>query len=224
LAKILLVEDDPQIAEQLKQWFATEGHVFEWAESGEDALQLLEGFSFDVILLDWILPGQTGLDVCRQYRRNGGSSKIIFLTGQGDIDNKEQGLSYGADDYMVKPFNARELSARIRAVLRRPAEEPERKVLKSGAVVFNPASRIVTANDQSVHLMPKEAAILEYLMMHPNQSFGSQALLKAVWPHEEDMSITTVRSWVRNLRSKLAGAGLENFIKTEGNSGYKVEE
>src|ERR1700728_290716 len=96
VAKILLVEDDIQIGERLKEWFSTEGrYIFEWVTNGEDALQLLSTFGFDVVLLDWMLPGQTGLEVCKEYRRNGGNSKIIFLTGQSDITDKEQGLNFG---------------------------------------------------------------------------------------------------------------------------------
>ncbi len=223
MAKILLVEDEAHIAQELKEWFSTEGHVFEWVDNGEDALQLLGGFTYDVILLDWMLPGMTGLEVCKEYRNRGGTSKIIFLTGQGEIKNKEQGLTLGAEDYMVKPFQARELSARIRAVLRRPSDLYETNHLTVGIVTLNPTSRIVTCKDQSVHLMPKEAALLEYLMRHPNKTFGSADLRKAVWPTEEDMAIATVRSWMRNLRTKLSGAGLDDYVKTEPNAGYKVE-
>jgi DNA-binding response OmpR family regulator len=224
LAKILLVEDERHIADALKEWFATEGHVFEWVDNGEDALQLLKGFTYDIILLDWMLPGITGLQVCKEYRNQGGTSKIIFLTGQGDINSKEQGLTLGAEDYLVKPFDTRELSARIRAVLRRPSDIYETNLLTVGAVTLNPSSRTVTSKDKSVHLMPKEALVLEFLMRHPNKTFGSADLRKAVWPNEEEMAITTVRSWIRNLRTKLASAGLEDFVKTEPNAGYMVQE
>src|SRR5271154_2531963 len=110
MAKILLVEDDVELAERLSDWFSTESYIFEAVHSGEDALQLLDSFDFDVILLDWNLAeaGLTGLDVCRHYRTKGGQAPIIFLTGKGDIPSKGEGLDSGADDYLVKPFDIRE--------------------------------------------------------------------------------------------------------------------
>ena len=101
MAKFLLVEDNPALAESLTEWFEADGHILEVATPGEDGLQMLRNFKYDLILLDWTLPGISGLDVCKQYRKEGGASHIIFLTGQGDIDHREEGLDCGADDYMV---------------------------------------------------------------------------------------------------------------------------
>lgn len=223
MAKILLVEDDPAIAERLKEWLAAEGHLLEWASSGEDGLQLLEGFGFDVVLLDWVLPGITGLEVCKQFRRMGGLSKVIFLTGQGDIDEKEQGLNFGADDYVVKPFECRELSARIRSVLRRPAVPPTPSVLIAGAVSLNPVTRMVKSGERVAHLMPKESALFEHFMKNPGKSYSIADLTRAVWPGDGEMSAGTVRSWLRNLRAKLASVGEEGFIKTEPGYLYKID-
>ena len=223
MAKILLVEDDLNVGEKLKEWFAVEGgHIFEWVTSAEDALQLLNTFGFDVLLLDWNLPAQTGLDVCKQYRKSGGRGKVIFLTGQSDIENKEQGLHYGGDDYLVKPFDCRELSARIRSVLRRPDQGPIIDRLIIGDMSLDPRSRTVTAGDKSIQLMPKEAQLLEFLMKHPDQSYRSNELSKAVWPTGNELDANTVRSWVRNLRVKLTSIGKENFIKTVAGSGYQA--
>jgi CheY-like chemotaxis protein len=105
MAKILLVEDDVELAERLADWFETESYVFEAVYSGEDALQLLKSFDFDVILLDWNLPGISGIEVCKHYRAKGGQAPIIFLTGQGSIPARSEGLDSGADDYLVKPFD-----------------------------------------------------------------------------------------------------------------------
>ncbi len=121
MAKLLLVEDDLELSLKLKEWLASQGYLLETVTTGEDALQMLNHFQFDILLLDWDLPGISGLEVCRQYRLSGGTSFILFLTGKGDISSKEQGFDLGADDYLVKPFDARELSSRIRSLLRRPA-------------------------------------------------------------------------------------------------------
>ena len=224
MAKILLVEDDIQIGEKLKQWFSNEGnYLFEWVTSGEDALQLLGFSTFDVILLDWTLPGQTGLDVCKRHRENGGNSKIIFLTGRSDITSKEQGLNFGGDDYLVKPFDCQELSARIRSVLRRPNLAPPSTLLELGDISFDPKQRKVTVSGQTVQLMPKESKLFEFLLTHPNQCFGSAMLHQAVWPTDAGLDANTVRSWMRNLRSKLESVGQADLIKTVAGAGYKID-
>ena len=181
MAKVLIVEDDPQLQRKLQEWFISENHLVEAVDSGEDALQLLTNFKFDLVLLDWNLTDITGLNVCQRYRENGGTTPIIFLTGEGDIDHKEAGLNSGADDYLVKPFELRELAARIRSVLRRPHELLPSE-LKVGDVCLDPSKRSVTYGASQMHLMPKECALLEYLMRHPNHCFSAKTLLDAVWP------------------------------------------
>lgn len=222
MAKILLVEDDSELADKLKFWFTSQGEILEHVSSGEDGLQVLGNFAFDLILLDWTLPGISGLDLCKQYRKSGGTTPVIFLTGRGDINSKEQGLDYGADDYLVKPFDVRELAARIRSVMRRPSSLLPSEV-RIGNVVLDTKTRILTVDEGTSRLMPREAALLEYLMRHPNRIFGSKDLLNAVWPSDAEASSETVRSWMRNLRQKLSAAGKEDFIKTIPGSGYLIE-
>lgn len=207
---------------KLTEWLASRGFLVETVGTGEDALQMLANFQFDVLMLDWELPGISGLDVCRQYRLSGGTSFIIFLTGKGDISNKEQGLEFGADDYLVKPFDSRELVARIRSLLRRPAGLLPNEV-RIGDVLLNPEKRILVVNGASHPLTQMEAALLEYLMRHPNRIFGSKNLLDAVWPSSKDVSTDTVRSWMRNLRKKLEAAGQRDLIKTIPGSGYIID-
>jgi two-component system, OmpR family, manganese sensing response regulator len=222
VAKILVVEDDPEIVDKLKTWFSSEGHLLEAVTSGEDALQLLQNFSFDVAILDWQLPGMSGLELCKRYRETGGLCYIIMLTGKGSVDHKELGLDSGADDYLVKPFEMRELSGRVRAILRRPHGLLPTEVQVSD-VFLNLQSKTVTVGKETIRLMPKEAALLEYLMRHPNRTFSSKDLLNAVWPSDRDASTETVRSWMRNLRQKLNAAGKEDFIKTISGLGYMIE-
>src|SRR5215510_14437958 len=118
MAKILLIEDDTDLTAKLSDWFKSENYVIDVATTGEDAMQLLASFTYDVIILDWILPGLAGLEVCQKFRADGGQTPIIFLTGKGQIASKETGLDSGADDYLVKPIGVRELSARLRSMLR----------------------------------------------------------------------------------------------------------
>jgi two-component system, OmpR family, manganese sensing response regulator len=222
MAKILLVEDDAELAERLGDWFTLEGHSPEIVTTGEDALQMMEGYTFDVIVLDWGLPGITGLSVCQRYRKQGGKAPVLFLTGKGDIDSKEAGLDAGGDDYLVKPFDVRELSARIKSLLRRPAGLlPTGLRLKDMELELE--TRTVKVGGKSVHLMPKQSALLEFLMRHPNRPFGAKALLEAVWPSESDASEDTVRTCVKTLRRQLELVGKEDLVKTILGSGYLIE-
>ena len=222
MAKILLVEDDVQLGTRLKEWFSEEGHLLEVALSGEDAMQLLGSFSYEVLLLDWTLPGMSGLDICKQYRKSGGLANIIFLTGRGDINDKEEALDYGADDYVTKPFDSRELSARVRSVLRRPYSMlPDELNIRD--IVLDLKTRVVSKGSASEHLMPRESAILEFFMRHPNQVYSSQELVKALWESDKDITQETARSWMRNLRTKLENIQVNDLIRTIPKTGYVLD-
>ena len=223
MAKILLVEDDVELANNLTRSLAKEGHMLETVHSGEDALQMLESYQFEVIILDWSLPGITGLEVCRTFRKNGGTTSVIFLTGHSDIQSKESALDSGGDDYLTKPFESRELNARIRSVLRRPVHNLNLGLSIKG-VELAPAKRIMTINSTTYYLTPKECALLEYLMRHPNCAFSADALVDAVWPSDGEGTAASVRSWMRLLRQKLDAAGCPDFIKTQHGSGYIIEQ
>ncbi len=222
MSKILLVDDDEALGRDVRDWFAANSLHLEVALTGEDALQLLSSFEYDLILLDWNLPGISGLDVCKHFRKGGGRSYIVFLTGQGDIDSKEAALDAGGDDYVTKPFDIREVLARIRSVMRRSLSiTPE--VFELNGVQFDPEKRQLTFNQQTVRLTAKESALLQYLMRHPNRPFNASKLLSAVWPSESEASTDTVRTWMHHLRAKLSGMGKEDFIKTVAGAGYVIE-
>lgn len=223
MSKFLLVDDDVELGLRLKDYFLQKSINLEIAVSGEDAIQLLTAFDFDLILLDWMLPGVTGLDLCRYYRNHGGQTHIIFLTGEGDIDNKEKALQSGGDDYIVKPFDLRELSARIGSVLRRSINIINEAITIRG-VTLDTQNRTLTTPLTALKLTPKEAMMMEYLMRHRNRPFSAGKLLSAIWPSETDVSVGTVRTAMHNLRQKLASAGQEFFIKSIANSGYVIED
>lgn len=222
MAKVLLVEDDETLVAKLKDWFANEGHVLEVAMLGKDALQMLDCYKYEVVILDWELPDISGPEICRQFRRAGGKSYVIFLTGKGSIDSKEQGLDSGGDDYMVKPFDVRELSARIRSVLRRPPELSA-TILTIKGVTLRPGSRSAVVEGKEILLLPKELQLLEFLMRRPNRAFSAQSLMDAVWPSDSEAAVDTVRTWMLRLRKKLASAGKEDFIKSMQGYGYMIE-
>jgi len=222
MSKILLVEDDLQISESLQAWFKQEKIVFEAVQLGADALQLLNSFEFDVIILDWGLPDMTGIEVCRQYRARGGAAAILMLTGKDSIDDKEVGLDSGADDYLTKPFDVRELAARLRSLLRRPRSVKPDDLAVNG-VSLSLKTRTVKVGDETARLMPKECAMLEYLMRHTDTIFSSKTLLDAVWPSDSESSEDTVRTCMRSLRLKLQKLGREDLIKTVLKAGYIIE-
>lgn len=224
MAKILLVEDDTTLAGALCAYLSQENYTVEAVESGEDALQLLAAFEYDVVVLDWNLPGITGEVVCNEYRKRNGQASIIFLTGQNDISFLEKGLDVGADDYLTKPFEVRELAARLRSLLRRRRSsfESELRVLN---LWLKPEKNVLLADEQQeVVLRPKETALLEYFIRNPNRIFSAQNLLDAVWASESTASSNTVRTWMGLLRGKLAPLGHENLIRTVPGAGYIMEK
>jgi len=222
MAKILIVEDDTQLADTIREWLSFEHHTVEMAHDGAMAWEYMQSYSFDVVILDWDLPSMDGLELCRKFRARGGASPILFLTGKTAISDREIGLDSGADDYLVKPFHFKELLARIRALLRRPPVSQE-NVLTIGNISLDQAIHRVTMNNEEVRLQPKEFSLLEFLMRHPNQVFGSRALLDAVWTSESEASEDVVRTYVKTLRRKITTAGEPCLIQTVHGVGYIIE-
>lgn len=210
MARVLLVEDDPTLSSRLVQWLERERFEVQHTASGDEALGLLKTYSFDLIILDWILSGISGVEVCRSYRACGGRSSVLMLTRKSDIQDKEEGLDAGADDYLPKPFHPREFSARVRALLRRqPGYAAE--ILKVGDLVLDKAAHKVTLKGESIKLFPQEFALLEFFMKHPNQIFSNQALLERVWPIDSDATTDAVRTCLKSLRKKIDKTGDKNI-------------
>jgi len=220
--KVLIVDDDVELTDRLQVGFAETDLSLVVVHSSKEALSLLTVSNFDLILLDWNLPGIDGLTLCKRFRESNGATYIIFLTGQSDIESKEKALDAGGDDFLAKPFHLRELFARIRSVSRR-APEILSETLQLSGVSLNTADRVATYADKQTSLTKKECAMLEYLMRHPNRPMTAQKLLQAVWPSETDSSVETVRTWMMTLREKLDSIGKPDLIKTVVRSGYVIE-
>ncbi len=221
MAKILIVEDDRQLCDLIVDWLTGEGHVPEVVHKGAEGLERLRFYKYDLVILDWELPGLSGVEICREYRMIGGQAPVIMLTGKREVEEKEAGLDSGADDYLTKPFHFKELSARLRALLRRPAGV-HRTVLTAGALSLDPSSRRVLLREQEVDLQPKEFALLEFLLRHPNQPFSSEAIVDRVWSSESDASPDTVRIHIMRLRKKIDEDGKESMIRTIHRVGYML--
>jgi len=222
MPKILLAEDDTELAAVVKDWLTREFHLVEWVEDGKDALESLKHYEYDLVILDWALPGLTGVDIAKQFRARGGTTPILMLTGKTMIREKEEGFDSGADDYLTKPFDPRELSARIKALLRRPKGVLS-NVLKFGDLELDPRSRRVVRAGNSVQLGPKEFGLLEFFMRHPGEVFTSEVLLERVWLNESDSSPDTVRVHINRLRNKIDTSEEESLIRTVFKQGYSFQ-
>ncbi len=222
MAKVLVVEDEHDLAGPIKDWLTREQHLVELADNGNDAIDKLNVYKFDLIVLDLMIPGISGMEVCRRFRSQGGLTPILMLTAKSAVEDKEAGLDAGADDYLTKPFHLKELSARVRALLRRHTQSTGTE-LKVAGLALDMLSRKVTLNGEEIHLVPREFSLLEFFMRHPNQVFSAEALLDRVWASDTLASPDTIRTYIKILRKKLGGEGKESLIRTVHGVGYKLE-
>lgn len=222
MAKILVVEDDKYLATILGDSLAMQKHLVETAYTGTDGREKLLFYTFDLVILDWDLPKISGIEICTEFRSRGGKTPVLMLTGKDKISEKETGLDAGADDYLTKPFDLNELAARVRALLRRPSGYSG-TTLRSGNVEIDPALIKVTRDGEEVRLLPKEYALLEFLMRHKGQVFNTEAILNRVWSSESDATSESFRTCLKRLRQKIDVPGQPSIITTVHGLGYKVE-
>ncbi len=223
MAKILVVEDEEDLASVVRDWLVRDNHTVEVVDDGEAALEDLMMHKFDLVVLDLMLPKLNGLEICRRYRAKGGDAHILMLTAQSSLDDREAGLDIGADDYLPKPFELRELVARVRALLRRPsARVPETVTL--GELVIDIRQARVTKCGAEVKLVPKELDLLLFLVRHPGQHFTAEALLERVWSSSATPLPETVRTHVKTLRKKIDTPGKPSVITHVPGFGYKLEQ
>ena len=218
-AKILLVEDDAQLAVGVQTWLNDESHEVDWCQTGEESLNKLAKQHYDLIILDIGLPDMTGFELCRLYRDQGGKARILVLSGCTSLDDKITGLEAGADDYVPKPFDRRELSLRVAAMLRRSLEFAD-DTMHFEDIDMNLASHQVSRAGQPLRLVPQEFALLEFLMRNPNRVFSAEELLRTVW--QGGGSIDTVRTHIKTLRKKLEQNGKRPVIRTIQGVGYSL--
>ncbi|HLT21398.1 MAG TPA: response regulator transcription factor [Thermomicrobiales bacterium] len=219
--RILVVEDEVRLAEMIAQGLGDEGHAVTTVHSGEDALDHATVSDFDAIVLDVMLPGISGIDVCRSLRARRIQTPILILTARDAVEDRVAGLDAGADDYMIKPFAFAELSARLRALSRRPPESLD-PVLQVGELRLDPATHQVWRGDEEFVLPNKEFRILEYLMRHPNQVLTRAMITDHVWDYDFPSSANVVDVHIRSLRRKLEDPYEKKHIQTVRGVGYRI--
>lgn len=223
MAKILFVDDDHAFAESIVAWLKASAHTVDFVDNGEDALQLLNVSLWDIVILDWQMSGISGSEVIEKFRRAGGNTPIILLTGRKDIGSKIHGLDVGADDYVVKPVNPTELAARIRVLLRR-SDTLASNVITLGDLKLEADAGRVLIRGKIARLTKKEFAVLEFLLRHPHRAFSAQDILDSVWTANSERSQDAVRQVIRTLRRKLETEGVGDLIKSKPGGGYTIEK
>jgi len=223
LAKVLLVEDDEDLAVTISDMLNDERHTVDTVHNGLDAMEILKNQSYEVVILDWDLPGKSGISILREYRSAGGGTPVIMLTGKSEIEQKEQGLDSGADDYLTKPFHLKELAARVRSLLRRPTMTNS-GALTWGPLVLDPAKFELTRDGEQLRLLPRDFALLEFLMRHPTKIFSAQALLDGVWNYDSDATPEGLRVAIRRIRKVIDKSdNLEtSMIENIARVGYRM--
>ena len=221
---VLIVEDDPPITELLRYNLESAGFRASVAADGAQGLRLMGDDKPDLVVLDWMLPKLSGLEVCRTMRRTAGLTglPVIMLTAKGEEDDRVRGLNAGADDYVVKPFSPNELIARIHAVLRRAGAVAGGAPLKSGDLTMDLQTHTVTRGGRDIALGPTEFRLLHTLMAHPGTVFSRDELLERVWGRDIHVETRTVDVHIRRLRKTLNAGDRADAIRTARAAGYAL--
>lgn len=224
-AHVLIVEDDPALAELLRYNLESAGFSAMVEADGDDAISAIREREPDVLVLDWMIPSLSGIDVCRRVRAmpERRDLPIIMLTARSEETDKVLGLEAGADDYMVKPFSPKELVARIRAILRRSRPELDSESIEYAGITMDTAAHRVTRNGKAVHLGPTEYRLLRVLLERPGRVFSRDQLLDRAWDPNIHVEPRTVDVHIRRLRKALNAGGEPDLIRTVRSAGYAID-
>lgn len=226
--KVLLVEDEPDLAAAIKCALKQEKYVVDWVQDGDEGWAHLDSqwTEYTIAIIDWLLPGTMGLELCQRLRRQNRSLPVLMLTAKGRTEDKVAGLNAGADDYLVKPFEMEELLARLRSLQRRSTSQ-QTEQLQLGSILLNYTNRTVYYLDpdegqQLIKLTNKEFQLLEYFMTHRHQIVAKEQLFYRLWEADTDVSSNVVAAQIKLLRQKLAAKGCHDLIETVPNMGYRI--
>ena len=225
--RILLVDDEVELTDPLSRVLAREGYEVDVAYDGEEGSHLAAKESYDLLILDWMLPRKPGLEICQQLRRSGKTTPVLFLTAKDTVDDRVQGLDAGADDYLVKPFELRELLARVRALLRRSSAEISSATtqrLQVADLELDCENRLAYRQGRAIELSEKESQLLEYFMRHTGQVLTHTQIHQHLWKDGEQPSSNVLAALIRLLRRKIEAAGETPLVHTVYGKGYRFGE
>lgn len=222
--RVLVVEDDKAMAALLQKGLQEENHVPSVAHDGPTGLELAADYQFDVIILDWMLPGMDGPQVSRRLRKGGNTTPILMLTARDAVPDIVEGLDAGTDDFLTKPFSFVELLARIRALGRRAKASPQRNRLQVADLTLDPGAHRVFRGKQEIHLTPTEYRLLEFLMRRQGEAASRRAIVVAVWGIEAEVEENTLDAFLRLLRNKVDAGNKTRLIHTVRGFGYQLQE
>ncbi|WGF88856.1 phosphate regulon transcriptional regulator PhoB [Marinivivus vitaminiproducens] len=222
---VLVVEDEPALAQLLAYNLEAAGFASQVASDGDEALDAIDDRVPDLVLLDWMLPGISGIEICRRLRRRPDTANlpIIMLTARGEEPDRLRGLETGADDYIVKPFSTAEVVARVRSVLRRVRPALAGQALEYGDLHMDLAAHRVSRSGREIHLSPTEYRLLRHFLANPGRVFSRSQLLDAVWGHDQEVEMRTVDATIRRLRRALNGQGRSDVLRTVRAEGYALD-
>lgn len=221
--RILLVDDEVELTDPLSRVLRRQGYEVEVAHDGQVGCEQAVGNQYDLLILDWMLPGKSGLDICREVRSHSQTTPVLFLTAKDTLDDRVDGLDAGADDYLVKPFELRELLARVRALLRRPPTLETATVIQLADLTLDVENQLASRGNHRIELSDKEVQLLAYLMRSPHQLLTHTQIYEAVWGKGVTPSSNTLAAQMRLLRKKIEQPGQPVLIHTVYGKGYRFE-
>jgi DNA-binding response OmpR family regulator len=224
LMRVLVVEDEKKTASFVRKALQAEGFAVDLVSNGEDALAMIQGGPFDVVVLDIMLPGRDGLSVLRQLRQRQHPVPVLLLSARGHVEERIEGLNAGADDYLPKPFELGELIARVRALIRRTAGDNRGVVLKLGDLQLDTVKREVRRANQTVELTAREYRLLEFLLRSQGRVCGRMQILEKVWDYDFDPGTNLVDVYVRRVRDKIDATFTPKLLHTVRGVGYVMKE
>lgn len=225
--RILLVDDERELTEPLSQVLSREGYQVDVADNGLAARELALQKDYDLLILDWMLPHKSGVEICQELRSLGKTTPVLFLTAKDTVDDRVMGLDAGADDYLIKPFELRELLARVRALLRRSStveSSPTSGRLKVGDLELDGENQVAYRQGRAINLSEKEIQLLSYFMRHSGQLLTHEQIYQYLWTENEQPSSNVLAALIRLLRRKIEAKGETPLIHTVYGKGYRFGE
>ena len=221
--RVLLAEDDARLGKLTKYMMEQNGIQVEWVQRGDEIVEYANYDDYDVLVLDWMMPGMSGVDACKKLREDGYEKAILILTARDDVADRVTGLDAGADDYLVKPFEFAELLARLRALGRRSSQKIQQDVVKVGEFTLNRTAKVLKKQDQVIQLSPREFQIFDLLAQNLGIVVPREIILDRIWGLESEVSSNNIDSYVKLIRKKLDLGDGSTMIQTIRGVGYKLE-